>query len=54
LAKFIAQFLDMKSARHGADCYGTGAARPSSIRTWQALYDAGVNAGASRPKSLSD
>jgi hypothetical protein len=44
LAKLIAQFVDMKSARHGADCYGTGAARPSSTHAGQTLYDAGANA----------
>jgi hypothetical protein len=43
LAKLIAQFVDMKSARHGANCYGTGAARPSSTHAWQTLYDADAN-----------
>lgn len=46
LAKFIAQFVDMKSDCHAADCHDTGAARPSSVRTGKTLYDAGANSGA--------
>jgi hypothetical protein len=38
LAKLIAQFVDMKSAEHGADCYDTAAARPSSTKTKGTLY----------------
>jgi hypothetical protein len=44
LAKLIAQFVDVKSARHAADCYGTGAPRPSSTHAGQTLYDAVANA----------
>jgi hypothetical protein len=46
LAKFIAQFVDMKSGCHAADCYDTGAARPSSIRTGKTLYDTRANSDA--------
>src|ERR1700730_178657 len=30
LTELVAQFVDMKSGRHSADCYDTAAARPSS------------------------
>jgi hypothetical protein len=50
LTELIAEFIDMKSARHGANCCGISSARPSSIAPLPTLYEAFGCWLASNPK----
>ena len=54
LAKFIAQFVDTKSAGHIADCYDQALASPSSFETPSILYKRNVQDSRSdRPAPVS-